>query len=141
MNPSAPLDAETDSRFPSGKWLGFWTQDVLGAKLKPKQEMVLTFAKGEIHGEGRDLIGGFLIRGFYSVADGKCRWMKRYVGKHDVSYEGFNEGKGIWGTWHLDQLRGGFHIWPEGMSDPSQQTLAAEAEAPVEALGEPVTVG
>ena len=50
---------------------------------------------------GRDLIGPFLIRGRYQVDDGQCWWTKRYIGKHDVSYRGYNEGKGIWGLWEI----------------------------------------
>ena len=40
------------------------------------------------------MIGPFLIRGKYNIDDGKCHWSKRYVGKHDVAYQGYNEGKG-----------------------------------------------
>jgi hypothetical protein len=141
--PKPPADAETDPRFPSGKWFGFWTQ-TMPVRARPKQEMILTFTKGAVTGEGRDMVGPFLIRGFYSTADGKCRWTKRYVGKHDVFYEGFNEGKGIWGTWAIDINHGGFHIWPEGMSDPTSPALAEEADVPVEpavTVGEPLTVG
>ena len=138
--PKPPDDAETDPRFPSGKWAGFWTQ-TQPVRAKPKQEMILTFKQGTVTGEGRDMVGQFLIRGRYSTADGKCHWTKRYVGKHDVFYEGFNEGKGIWGTWKIDLNHGGFHIWPEGMSDPSQPALEAEAELPAEPVGEVVTIG
>jgi hypothetical protein len=59
------------------------------------------------------------------------------VGRHAVWYKGFNEGKGIWGTWELRDagltFSGGFHIWPEGMADPTQPVLAEEADVPVEA--------
>jgi len=144
----APGDLESDPRFPSGKWAGFWTDRRVRGR--PKMELLLTFAKGEIHGEGRDYVGKFLIRGSYSTADGKCRWMKRYVAMHDVYYQGFNEGKGIWGTWEIPPPagsgeHGGFHIWPEGMSDPSQPVLHAEADLPAESkekveVGEPVAV-
>src|SRR5208283_1796611 len=85
---------------------------------------------------GRDWVGAFSLRGHYTLADGKCRWTKHYLGKHDVFYQGFNEGKGIWGTWELlpetdaDFGRGGFHIWPEGMADPSQPRLSEEADLP-----------
>src|SRR5262249_53826406 len=134
MTPESPVDLETDPRFPSGKWAGFWTTTV-PIVTRPKQEMVLIFAHGEIKGEGRDMIGKFLIRGFYSTDDGKCRWAKKYIGRHDVFYQGFNEGKGIWGVWEIDSTRGGFHIWPEGMSDPTSPALEAEAEAPAELVG------
>jgi hypothetical protein len=142
MTPS-PDQIETDPRFPSGKWAGFWTQKAPPPG-KHRQELLLTFAKGEMHGEGRDWVGKFTIRGFYSIEDGKCRWTKRYVGRHDVFYQGFNEGKGIWGTWEIDTTKGGFHIWPEGMSDPTEPALSAEADLPVKEtvkVGEPVVVG
>jgi hypothetical protein len=81
------------------------------------------------------------VRGHYDVANGKCHWTKRYLGQHDVFYAGYNEGKGIWGRWeipgHGATYHGGFHIWPEGMDDPTEQYLAAEADlpAPVEEEG------
>ena len=63
---------------------------------------------------------------------------KRYLGKHDVFYQGFNEGKGIWGVWEIPPefnagivSRGGFHIWPEGMPDPTTPHLHEEADVPI----------
>ena len=105
-------------------------------------ELHLTFAQGVMTGEGRDWVGNFIVRGGYATADGKCHWNKRYVGKHDVFYQGFNEGKGIWGTWEIAgdsgsvSLHGGFHIWPEGMADPTQQHLNEEAELPAVVIEE-----
>jgi hypothetical protein len=84
-------------------------------------------------GDGRDWVGELVIDGRYDLADGKCSWTKKYVGKHDVFYEGYNEGKGIWGSWEIAarvRLHGGFHIWPEGMGDPSDDHLVEEAEPP-----------
>jgi hypothetical protein len=100
-------------------------------------ELHLQFAGGTLRGEGRDWVGLFLIQGEYNIADGTCSWTKQYIGKHSVYYRGFNEGKGIWGTWEMyeqtDPLyqRGGFHIWPEGMSDPTAPHADEEAEAPL----------
>ena len=99
-------------------------------------ELHLTFSKGNMTGEGRDKVGAFIVRGSYTLGDGKCHWTKRYVKKHDVFYQGFNEGKGIWGVWIIPpegadpEYRGGFHIWPEGMSDPTDSRLAAELDLP-----------
>ena len=88
-------------------------------------ELQLSFRQGVMTGEGRDLIGPFLIRGRYDVGSGECWWTKKYIGKHDVFYHGYNEGKGIWGLWEIPPTwRGGFHIWPEAMGDPTRQTLA-----------------
>jgi hypothetical protein len=101
-------------------------------------ELALTFRQGELRGEGRDWVGKFILRGQYMLDTGKCYWMKRYLGKHDVFYKGFNEGKGIWGVWEIptDGWRGGFHIWPEGMADPSQPQLSEEADLPVQVVTE-----
>jgi hypothetical protein len=122
---------ETDPRFPSGKWTGFFVQK----HLRPGQhamELHLRFLNGVIGGEGRDLVGEFTIRGRYELADGTCYWNKRYVNAHDVFYKGYNESKGIWGLWEIatDGLRGGFRIWPEGMSDPTKPTLHEELDEP-----------
>jgi hypothetical protein len=115
-------------------------------------ELHLSFRKGAMNGEGRDMIGPFLIRGQYSVADGKCRWTKRYIGKHDVAYHGYNEGKGIWGIWEIPpSWRGGFHIWPTAMGDPTTGRLSTAIDEPAEpqieedvdavVVSEPATVG
>ncbi len=34
----------------------------------------------------------------------ECHWTKTYVGAHDVFYKGFREGKGIWGTWEIQEV-------------------------------------
>lgn len=131
----APELLETDPRFPSGPWTGFFLQPV--KRGRHLMELRLTFRGGDVTGDGRDWVGKFLVFGRYTVADGKCSWTKRYLGMHDVFYKGFNEGKGIWGTWEIPPSQdstgwhGGFHIWPEGMGDPSQPALGAEADLPV----------
>jgi hypothetical protein len=81
------------------------------------------------------MIGDFLIRGKYKVEDGKCAWTKRYIGKHDVAYQGYNEGKGIWGVWEIPpSWRGGFHIWPTAMGDPTSPKLAESIDEPTEVV-------
>jgi hypothetical protein len=137
MEPPDPVDLETDPRFPSGPWTGFFLQRLVPGR--HLMELRLTFRRGEITGEGRDWVGAFIIRGKYTVVDGRCHWSKRYVGKHDVFYSGFNEGKGIWGTWEIPagseypRQHGGFHIWPEGLADPTGSVLHAAADVPAEA--------
>jgi hypothetical protein len=128
---TGPTDLETDPRFPSGAWTGFWLQREMPGR--HMMELRLTFRDGVLEGEGRDRVGRVSFRGRYNTADGTCYWTKRYVGKHDVFYRGFNEGKGIWGVWEIPPYwRGGFHIWPEGMPDPTQPELTAEADLPVD---------
>src|SRR5262245_23577555 len=79
-------ELETDPRFPSGRWTGFY----LDKRVRGKQQMelLLAFRCGEMTGEGRDPIAAFVIRGRYSLEDGQCHWHKRYVGAHDVYYKG-----------------------------------------------------
>ena len=128
-----PEAVESDERFPSGPWTGFFLQPPLVGR--QWMELALTFRAGVITGEGRDRVGEFLIRGRYEVESGQCWWSKRYLGRHDVSYMGYNEGRGIWGTWELQNppRKGGFHIWPEAMGDPTKQKLTASEEIPIEA--------
>jgi hypothetical protein len=127
---------ETDPRFPSGKWVGFFVDRRLPGR--HQMEITLTFAEGRLNGNGRDRVGSFDFIGAYDTSTGKCEWVKQYVKAHAIIYRGFNEGKGIWGTWELRDpggvYTGGFHIWPEGMSDPTQPRLAEEADVPVESV-------
>lgn len=128
-------EPETDPRFPSGPWTGYFQQKLLPPG-KHCMEMRLNFCAGIITGEGRDRVGSFIVHGRYDLADGRCRWHKRYQGKHDVYYQGYNEGKGIWGTWEIPSeahlgSRGGFHIWPEGTPNPTGDHLYAAEELPM----------
>jgi hypothetical protein len=128
-------DLETDPRFPSGPWTGFFLQKAIPGK--HLMELRLQFRRGDVTGEGRDWVGPFIVRGRYTLEDGRVHWQKRYLSKHDVYYRGFGEGKGIWGTWEIPTeavpgfSNGGFHIWPEGMPDPTQPTLHEAADLPL----------
>jgi hypothetical protein len=143
MRPPAD-EAETDPRFPSGRWVGFWIQRYPPIGRHPT-ELVLTFRGGTLRGEGRDVVGDFTVAGGYDLASGRCHWTKHYLGRHDVAYEGFNEGRGIWGRWTIADVdgsalgHGGFHIWPAGMPDPTGGHLTEQAPAPAE-REEPATV-
>jgi hypothetical protein len=128
--PSSEDQFETDPRFPSGPWRGFFLMSHWPGR--HGMDLNLSFRKGVMTGEGRDRIGEFLIRGKYDCASGKCHWSKRYIGKHDVLYQGYNEGKGIWGLWDIPpEWRGGFHIWPSAMGDPTGSQLVEAADPPV----------
>jgi hypothetical protein len=133
VNQTESETLETDPRFPSGPWTGYFLQH----GHKGMMELHLTFQHGVMTGEGRDFVGAFVLRGKYELADGKCHWTKRYLGQHDVFYQGYNEGKGIWGTWEITaflglfQANGGFHIWPQGMAAAEQEELTEEADPPI----------
>ena len=131
---SAPEHLETDTRFPTGPWVGFFLDKRLVGK--HWMELHLTFKEGKMIGEGRDRVGKFVVDGTYHTDDGKAYFTKTYVGRHSIQYSGYNEGKGIWGTWELVwppyHFTGGFHIWPKEMPDPTQPKLTEEAEVPQE---------
>ncbi len=146
MNSAQETTHESDPRFPTGPWTGFFTQPVIPGR--HLMELHLSFRNGTMSGEGRDWVGRFVITGRYTLADGSCHWIKRYLGKHDVFYKGYNEGKGIWGRWEIPatqltaQQTGGFYIWPEGMADPTRHELAEEADIPlILEQEEPLEVG
>jgi hypothetical protein len=131
MNQSETPALETDPRFPSGPWTGFFLQRSVPGR--HRMELHLTFRQGSLTGQGRDWVGPFVVGGSYSTEDGKCHWTKHYHGQHNVRYRGFNEGKGIWGTWQIATSdRGGFHIWPEGIHDAAEERLYEEADMPLE---------
>ena len=143
-------EVETDPRFPSGKWTGFWLQRHYTGR--QWMSLRLTFQSGAVRGSGSDRIGDFAMAGTYDLKTGKCSIEKTYRGAHRVSYEGRNEGDGlwIWGLWTIPSLdRGGFHLWPAGEDDPTGRRLRAEREAPadrarplvrLEPVGTPETV-
>lgn len=98
-------------------------------------ELTLSFANGQMDGDGRDDVGSFLIKGRYASSSGECYWTKSYIGAHDVFYRGFREGKGIWGTWEIKSWgRGGFHIWPRTAGEVEEKTEHAELEVPADAI-------
>ncbi|HLU39057.1 MAG TPA: hypothetical protein VK081_06705 [Planctomycetota bacterium] len=123
-----------NDRFPSGPWTGFY--------LDPRQpgqhrtDLDLSFYRGKIAGSGSDKAGAFTITGRYSE-DGEVRWSKSYAG-HAVTYRGFREGKGIWGTWQLEDgghvVRGGFHIWPQRAGEGIEENAEVAASDPAETL-------
>ncbi len=124
-----PNEPDPDPRFPSGAWTGFFIQPTVSGRTW--MELHLRFASGKVQGEGRDKVGRFAIDGGYDVISGRCHWIKTYLGKHKLAYQGYNESKGIWGTWEYHPTwKGGFHIWPVGMADPTQQRLAESIDEP-----------
>lgn len=119
--------------FPSGPWTGFYSYSPPD---KHRMDLHLTFESGQVAGAGNDDVGSFTIKGRYDADRLECRWTKSYLGAHDVYYEGYREGKGIWGRWEIDAFaHGGFHIWPQAAEETSTDTVAATDETPVHAVG------
>lgn len=126
----------SDEPFPSGPWIGFYTYS--GHKDRHRMDLALEFGNGTISGEGNDDIGVFVIRGRFDGATRECHWTKTYVGGHDVHYQGFGEGKGIWGTWEVGETSGGFKIWPLAGGESDDDAVTKEKERP---MGELVGAG
>ena len=127
-SPTPPKDLETDPRFPSGKWTGFWLQrHFLGRQWMGLQ---LEFHYGRVIGGGADCVGDFTMGGTYDVKTGNCSIVKTYDGAHSLIYEGRNEGDGLWlwGLWRMTIDRGGFHLWPAYEDDPTLPKLRAARE-------------
>ncbi|HEY6170440.1 MAG TPA: hypothetical protein VI454_20575 [Verrucomicrobiae bacterium] len=130
----------SDELFPSGPWVGFYQQGPQRAK--HRMELGLTFANGNVRGEGIDCIGRFLIAGRFDAATRECHWTRTYIGAHDVFYRGFREGKSIWGTWEIGVFdHGGFHIWPRAAGEGDAAAESAVQEERVEAVATEVTPG
>jgi hypothetical protein len=125
----ANAPSETDPRFPSGPWTGFWIQSGLG---RQRMLLSLAFAQGRVIGHGTDIIGRFTLEGTYDLETGRCLMTKQYEAAHRVHYDGVNEGDGLWlwGVWQMQIDRGGFHLWPEGEQDPTRRRLKAEKKLP-----------
>ena len=122
------MAAET---YPSGAWRGFYRY---GAGDRHVMQLDLLFSRGILAGDGVDDVGSFLINGSYDQVSGTCRWIKTYIGSHDVTYSGARDGNGIAGTWQLRLGRGPFRIWPGRHSDGVAMDESIEMPEPVEAV-------
>jgi len=124
-----PAAVETDPRFPSGPWTGFWIQRGWG---KQRMSLSLAFAEGRVAGSGRDIVGKFEFTGTYDLKSGRVQMVKQYEQRHRVAYDGANQGDGVWlwGVWSIRSHRGGFHLWPEAEEDPTQRRARAAIEHP-----------
>ena len=120
-----PVADEPD--FPSGEWVGFYQE----AGSNRRQDLRLEFREGSIRGDGIDTVGHFTIRGGYDSEKREAWWTKQYLGGHSVSYRGFREIKGIWGTWEIPPVsRDGFHIWPRAQGMGEHLELRQEVDVP-----------
>lgn len=132
MNDTPPQNQpETDPRFPSGPWIGYYHQSPTQAR----QRLGLSFAEGVISGEGRDPAGPFNVRGSYDVESGRATLSKTYT-THTVEYDGVATDDGIGGGWVIRGFggmiedRGIFQIWPD-LSAGAGESLRAEQRQPV----------
>jgi hypothetical protein len=110
---------ETDDRFPTGEWRGFYVQP--DSRQRHRMELWLRFAQEAITGTGDDPVGEFTIRGTYDRHSGECWWTKQYLGQHGVKYKGHARRRGIIGQWSVpgqpEAWSGPFFIWPRALGD------------------------
>ena len=131
MPPEPHKNLETDDRFPSGPWTGYYHQ----WGVQSRQRLGLTFAGGAISGVGRDPAGEFSIRGSYDPDSGKVSLAKVYT-THTVEYDGHADGDGIAGRWCINYSfgiadRGEFRIWPDANALAEHERLKAEEPVPL----------
>lgn len=120
-NDQEPLKAleklETNPLFPSGEWEGFYTYAFGSDAYRNMMSFALTFKNGKVSGSGVDNVSRFIWRGSYDTEKLRC-WMQKRYPSHIVVYDGYVDQNGIWGTWEIPPHdRGGFHIWPKGLSE------------------------
>src|SRR5262249_31559241 len=68
MAPSDAIALETDLRFPSGPWSGFFIQPWIPGR--HTMTLDLTFHDGLIEAQGSDRVGAFTFSGSYDAKDG-----------------------------------------------------------------------
>jgi hypothetical protein len=120
-NEQEPLKAleklETNPLFPSGEWEGFYTYAFGPDARRHTMSFALTFKNRKVSGSGIDNVDRFIWRGSYDTEKLRC-WMQKRYPTHMVFYDGYVDQNGIWGTWEIPpDFRGGFHIWPKGLSE------------------------
>jgi hypothetical protein len=126
--PDTRANRQAETLFASGPWHGYFVYT--SNPQRWKMDLDLRFANGLLQGGGSDAVGSFTLRGSYDVESLEVSWVKSYA-THDVSYRGFREGRGIWGTWTIQSDRtGGFMIWPKGLGGEAQERVYAEAKEP-----------
>jgi hypothetical protein len=105
-----------------GRWRGYWEQAPWGRQ--PMEDLTLRFSDGAIVGEGWDMVGRFLFRGTID-AGGKVHLIKKYLGQHEVIYEGDYDGEGtIYGTWSIPPFcSGAFMLMADRQARPRDEAI------------------
>ncbi|MEM9409945.1 MAG: hypothetical protein AAGA30_02460 [Planctomycetota bacterium] len=114
-----------ENKFVSGEWNGFYLEP--HRTQRGWMHLYLAFDDGQIKGEGTDYVGPWIASGTYDESSGNCRWVKQYVGKHQVVYNGQCSENGIQGKWTIFS-EGPFHIWPKTHGHFNELYLREELE-------------
>jgi len=82
---------------------GWWEQEGFGRQ--PMYELTISLLDGNLHGQGRDIVGPFTLNG--QVVQDQVAILKRYLGQHSVEYYGAYDGEGTFaGHWEIGGDRG-----------------------------------
>ena len=158
-NDNAPSAVETIqvrelSRFPSGTWRGYYSQN--GLQHAVCEFQIDFFPGGRITGGGRDRVGKYTLQGCWDYTPdrvGRVAFTKRYKKNtansegwkntvenqgHAVEYQGSMQGRtsgsGIRGTWSFPDGadQGSWHLWPveEGWQSSDQNSDLQQDSAP-----------
>ena len=115
---------ETDPRFPSGRWKGYYIQ----WGVRGWQELTLQFRGGKIDGIAIDKGGECDVHGTYDLATGNVSLVKIYY-YHKVEYRGESRDRGIRGGFMIRYQftidAGDFYIWPDPDQGQGNNVLAA----------------
>src|SRR5262245_20998433 len=79
----------------SGLWSGWYAQE----GRQHHHTMVLSFDAGVLSGHGSDELGPFFMIGEYSEERRVALWIKQYVGRHRVFYQGAIRDGALVGRW------------------------------------------
>lgn len=103
----------------SGDWTGYYLQEGQAAA----QDFTLNFYGDSFEGLGQDNIGFFLILGNVDRRRDLASWVKQYVGRHVVYYQGALSGDQVVGRWTIpgsfsgNSISDGFAVWPRARND------------------------
>lgn len=136
---SQPPDSTSHSDFPSGEWTGFFLE-----RHQPNRgwmHLYMSFENGTIQGEGTDYVGPWHILGSYDEQTRAASWIKQYLGKHKVEYNGQGGEQGIRGAWNINGFSTGhFHIWPKAMRNIDAYYIENEIDIDGSQLLNPVPI-
>ena len=121
-------DNSTDTpTFTSGEWNGFYIEK--HNTNRGWMHLYLEIEDQTIKGEGTDYVGPWNLSGTYDEKTAECTWVKKYMGKHNVTYVGKLGPNGITGSWSIGGLLNGpFHIWPKQMTHFNELYMTEDLE-------------
>ena len=115
-------------QLPPGEWTGFYLE--FHRPERSWMNLFLQTENDEIKAEGTDYVGPWTAIGTFNPTTGDAHWVKQYVGKHQVIYQGRYLDGCISGTWQIGIVEGPFTIWPKSMAHWTELYLKKDLEVP-----------